>query len=328
VGFLFFGLLPVSSAYSKPFTSFEQQCELLEQRGLEIADPAAALRLLQTAGYYTLGGYLYPMREIAPGVGNRARLDRFLPGSSFEQMADLYRFDRSLRLLCLEALEVIERRVKVVVAYELGRQDPFAHTLGSCHNRDFMQTPEGRQKSPHQEWCDMHHSKVHRRSNDAVGAFVTKYGTPLPIWVAIDVMDFGDVSKLLAQLGRRTQTALAREFGIRRGVELVSWVRSMCHVRNISAHHDRLWNRELVDVPTKPKGDEAKWFAEVLDDDYWWRRTYTALTIVAFFLRQIDPDTTWPSRVADHLATLPEGNGVSYRALGAPDTWLDNKIWE
>jgi abortive infection bacteriophage resistance protein len=317
----------MASTYCKPFATFEEQLALLEKRGLLVEDRAAAMQLLQSVGYYTLGGYLYPMREMAPGPGLKQRRDEFVQGASFEQMADLYRFDRSLRLLVLEALETIERALKVSVAYSLGQLDPFAHHTGQWHNQKHLVLGAGTAKSAHQQWRETHESKVQRRGDDAIAAFVDKYGTPLPVWVAVDVMDFGDVSKLIAQLGSKTQIALAREFGIRRGLELASWVRSMCLVRNIAAHHDRLWNRELVDVPTKPKGHEASHFAEIMDDDHWWSRTYATLLIVAYFIRHVDPTTTWPERVGGHLLQLPEGPGVSYRALGAPDEWISNSIW-
>ncbi len=325
--FCFPGLRVMAGTYAKPFLTFDDQLTLLQQRGLAVADRDAALHMLRAVGYYTLGGYLYPMREFAGEASEQPRLDQFVSGASFEQMVDLYRFDRHLRLLCLEALETIERCVKVAVAYTLGQLDPFAHHSGRWHDQRNLQAPAGR-NSPHRDWCNNHDDKIRRRADVAIAAFVQKYGTPLPIWIAIDVMDFGDVSKLLAQLGKKTQVAVAQEFGLRRGVDVVSWVRTICLVRNISAHHDRLWNRELTDKPTKPKGPETAWFAGVLEDEHYLSRTYMALLIIAYFARQIDPGTTWPERVALHLITLPEGNGVSFRALGAPEKWTENPTWK
>ena len=108
---------------------------------------------------------------------------------------------------------------------------------------------------------------------------------------------------------------------------MASWTRTMCLVRNISAHHDRLWNRELTDVPTRPKGREAEWFSGVLTDERFSSRTYMALLIIALFAREIDPQTTWPTRIAHHLMTLPTGNGVSFAGFGAPENWIDNPTW-
>ena len=311
------------SSYAKPFLSFEDQLELLAGRGLTIEDPQRALHLLRTVGYYTLGGYLYPMRQLMGG----ARTDHFLPGASFAAADRLYTFDRRLRLLCLEALETIERRLKVAVAYHLGSIDSFAHSSGSLHNQDHLRPVPGRKESAHAAWLRTHHSKISGRSHDSIKAFVGKYGTPLPIWVAVDAMDFGDVSKLVGHLARKQQTLLANEFSMRRGRDFASWVRTLCFVRNVSAHHDRLWNRELVDVPTTPKGPEAAFFVE-LDTPERWHRTYAALLITSFLLRGIEPTSDWPARMGDHLTTLPVGPGVTYKALGAPEGWESSGAWQ
>lgn len=265
------------------------------------------------------------MREFSSAQGGQ-KADKFVPTATFEQMADLYVFDRQLRLLCFEALETIERRIKVAVAYIVGQTDPFAHDNGSMLSPQHMAIKPGKTTSAHTDWCNAHKSKIKRLSNEAIGGFVSKYGQPLPIWVAIDAMDFGDISRLLSMFGKKTQNRIAHELGVS-GRDVVSWTRSMNLVRNISAHHDRLWNRELVDVPTKPKGPEAEWFSDVLDNQRYWSRSYTAILVIAYFSRQIDPSTNWPTRMGNHLLKLPEGNGISIGGLGAPENWMDNKTW-
>jgi abortive infection bacteriophage resistance protein len=133
----------MASTYSKPFLPFADQLSLLENRGLTVEDRDAALHHLQTVGYYTLGGYLYPMREIVTVAGEQTRSDQFRAGASFKHVIDLYNFDQQLRLLCLEALERIERVVKVQVAYQSGLRDPFAHDTGSLHSRDRLAVKPG-----------------------------------------------------------------------------------------------------------------------------------------------------------------------------------------
>jgi len=317
----------MASTYQKPFKTFDDQLALLEQRGLVVEDRAEGISILRAVGYYTLGGYLYPMRKILPGTNPVHRLDQFLPGASMTLVASLYRFDRELRLLCLDALERIERAIKVAVAYQLGRHDKFAHDNGVLHDIKHLRAAPGARHSAHKEWNDAHKGKVRRRRHDSIQTFESKYGFPLPIWVAIDAMDFGDISKLVAHLKGGVKNSLAREFAISRGSDFASWVRSMCLVRNIAAHHDRLWNRELADVPTQPKGPEARFFDEVRSEQHWWSRTYMALIVIAYFMTTVDPSSDWGPRMGAHLQTLPVGCGISYRALGAPPTWSENPLW-
>lgn len=320
----------VPSTYNKPFRSFEDQLAILEHRGLIVEDRAQALRLLETVGYYTLGGYLYPMREIVHGSDPVTRADHFLDGASFQHVAALYQFDQLLRLLCLDALEAIERALKVRVAYYLGALDPFAHDNGSQHQPYHLQVQQrsGRADcSNHDDWRATHDRKVQKRGNDAIGAFAAKYGTPLPIWVAVDAMDFGDVSKLVDHLGGRARRRLGEQFEVSDPKVFVSWVRAMCHVRNIAAHHDRLWNRNLTDSPKKPAATERSHFAELLAPGSDWKRTYAALLVIAYIIRRVDPDSDWPNRMGAHLDQLPDGVGVNHAALGAPGNWRTNIVW-
>lgn len=47
----------------KPATTFEQQLDLLEDRGLVIADREKAMEVLSRFNYYTLSGYLFSFRK-------------------------------------------------------------------------------------------------------------------------------------------------------------------------------------------------------------------------------------------------------------------------
>lgn len=311
------------TSYAKPHKSYDEQLELLKSRGLHVADDKVALHHLRTVGYYTLGGYLYSMRVLE----GQARTDTFLRDASFEHLVRLYNFDCSLRHLCLEALEVIERAIKVKVAYNVGRHDAMAHHTGSALSPDALAARPG-QRSRHAQWLEDHTCKATSRNHDAIAAFIRKYGPDLPIWVATDAMDFGDVSRLFGMLDQSWQSNVAKAFDLQSAPQMGSWTRAMCSVRNIAAHHERMWNRKLVDSPMKPKGKEAKHFAELArEDQEVWARPYAALLVIAYFMDRINRDQDWTQRMGVLLTTLPLGPGVSYQALGAPKIWMANPFW-
>ncbi|WP_416379083.1 Abi family protein [Altererythrobacter sp. H2] len=124
--------------------SFADQLQILKDRGLTVGDDTRAIGYLEKIGYYCLSGYWYPFRAPkAQPVGLVFREDHFLPGSTFEDAVALYAFDRKLRLLALDALERIERAIRVDVALggdrDLGFWCPFAalcryeHKGSGCH---------------------------------------------------------------------------------------------------------------------------------------------------------------------------------------------------
>lgn len=105
VGFLF-----CSMKYAKPALSIADQIKLVESRGLTIADRAKAERFLSNVSYYRLSGYMYPFKDLAT--------DKFTGNITFDEIADLYLFDRDLRLLIFDAIETVEIAFRTQLIYQ------------------------------------------------------------------------------------------------------------------------------------------------------------------------------------------------------------------
>ena len=122
--------------YSKPHLPYEDQVDLLIRRGLDCPDRAGTLFWLKRIGYYRLSAYFIPFKDAATG--------NFRPGTTFEQIIDLYRFDADLRRLVREALDRIEISVRAVITYEIGKDlgvfgDADAANFAATFNHaDFM----------------------------------------------------------------------------------------------------------------------------------------------------------------------------------------------
>ena len=94
--------------FNKPFFSFEQQAMLLSERGLIIENDT--VHYLQHLNYYRLSGYWIPFQEYN-------KTHRFKPNVRFSDILNLYRFDRELRLLLLDAIEKIEISIRTQWAH-------------------------------------------------------------------------------------------------------------------------------------------------------------------------------------------------------------------
>ena len=116
------------AAYPKPYKDIPTLLAVLQQRGMDIPDAAKAARCLERMGYYRLSGYWYPMRKSNMATDGTTVVEQdFRPGTTFSQVADLYVFDKKLRLLMLDAIERIEIGLKVKIAQILGQRDPLAY---------------------------------------------------------------------------------------------------------------------------------------------------------------------------------------------------------
>lgn len=303
---------------------------MLQARGLAVEDRAAALDYLERLGYYRLSGYWYPLRAVdttaSRAQGKAVRLDGFVPGSRFEDVVRLYVCDKKLRLLALDALERIEMAVRVDVAHLLGQRDPGAHENPACLHGNFAKKlitkgPDAG-KTQHQLWLTKYKSLLSRaRKEPFVLHHQQQYGA-LPIWAAVEVWDFGLLSKLFAGMQHADQEQIAAIYGAPTGLAFAQWLRSLNFIRNVSAHHSRLWNINVVERAAVP----AHWPVE-LDN----ARPFFYFCLMRQLLRVICPRSSWGQRVAALLKDeFPHANnaGVSLKDLGTFEGWADAVPWK
>lgn len=310
----------------KPHKTFEQQLALLESRGLQVADRATALADLQRLGYYRLSGYFYPLRRTHP-VGMPGRQDLFEATASFELIVALAEFDKRLRLLALDAIESVEIAVRVAIAYRLGRLDPLAHLQPRLLDGRFTAPRPGRATSDHEDWIVRFEKLCRDSKEDFMQHHRAAYGGHVPIWAAIEVWDFGLLSKFFAGMASRDQNAIAHQLRLGQGDVLASWLRTLNFVRNVSAHHSRLWNRRSPSTLKLPAGD-ASWGLSLLrqhPDSL--SRVFGALTALSWLLHTIAPASDWRQRLRAHTSTFPASPLLSLAAAGFPEGWELDPLW-
>lgn len=96
--------------YDKSPLTFEQQIELLCDRGLVITDKERAANYLSNISYYRLSAYMLPLKV--------RDSDRFIEGTTFDDVLDLYLFDREFRLLIFDVIERLEIAFRTQMSYQ------------------------------------------------------------------------------------------------------------------------------------------------------------------------------------------------------------------
>lgn len=313
----------------KPWLSFADQLQQLQVRGLQVDNPAAALDYLERLGYYRLSGYWYPLRAIDQAAsvaqGRAVRLDTFAPDSRFEDVVRLYVFDKKLRLLALDALERIEMAVRVDVAHLLGQRDPRAHENPACLHGNFAKkliakgADQG--KTQHQVWLTKYQSMLNRaRKEPFVVHHQQQYGA-LPIWAAIEVWDFGLLSKLFAGMQYADQQTIAAVYGAPDGKAFAQWLRSLNFIRNVSAHHSRLWNINMLELSPLPQA----WPAALNN-----ARPFFYFCLMQQLLKVICPNSSWGQRFKALLANdfpAVANQQISLAELGTFPGWERWALW-
>lgn len=320
-----------ANGYDRPWKAFAEQLALLRSRGMAVPDEDWATAWLQRTGYYRLSAYWYPFRvfrleqDAATGAIRSLRTDDFVPGTTFSDAVDLYLFDRKLRGLLVDALERIEVSLRVEVAYRLGKIDTFAH----LHEQSFHPTFRDRRDprsgmTAFAAWQQKHQGLVQRSKEDFVRHYREKHGPDMPIWVAIEVWDFGAVSQLLSMMKVPDQQAIAVRYGVPDWKVFASWVRALSYLRNLAAHHSRVWNRNMVSEPKMPASGEPAWCAQFAGKTDLLAKPFVYLAIARHMVEKICPGSQWHNRLADHLLGFPEQASQrkqSVIAMGAPNGW-------
>lgn len=303
-----------------------------------ISDRPAAERCLRRIGYYRLSAYWYPFRNILLGpVAPNAppsslRLDTFVDNTRYEEVFEFYVFDKQMRILVLDGLERIEIYMRAIISDLLGSRDPLGHRNPKFLDGKFSRNPNFLGNTPHQEWLKKQDKKFSTSKDEFAVHFRDKdpHSHP-PIWIACEVWDWGTLSHLFSGLKPVDRDNIASKFGKFTGKELNSWMHSLNIVRNICAHHSRLWNRDLGIKPSLPN------VGIYTDLDHVPRkhgtnqvvgRLYTALSIMNVMISSINSNrSSWHSRIKHLSLNGPTNRLISLHSAGFPDNWDQQNIW-
>ncbi len=330
--------------YTKSYKGVTDQLSLLSARGMEITDATAAAACLSRIGYYRLSGYWYPFRQshtsshpvtgqkLLDSVTQRIRTiveDDFRPDTTFHQVMELYVFDKRLRLLFLDAIERVEIALRVDIALLLGKRDPWAHrNPNQLHGHFTKRIDPTTGRSEYDKWLARLDFTFSRSQDEFVKHFKRKYvGEWPPIWIAIELWDFGMLSVFLSGMKIADRQELASKYGFPRPDLLTSWARNINHVRNLCAHHNRLWNRSPIDQISSPKVGELTNLDHLALNRVAQSRIYSTAAALQFLLRTINPTSSWGSRLKRHCASFPTSSIINLSQAGFPRNWESLSLW-
>lgn len=319
------------SVYNKPYLTIADQVALLKSRGLIITDSPKAEHYLSKIGYYRLSGYSYVFRKSVLEIGSTTPcvLDEFKDSVRFDDILALYVFDKKLRLILLDAIERIEVALRVDVSLYLGEHNSKAHLDPSYLYSHFSEIRSGQRTSRFEDWVQKFQKSFKDSREDFVLHFKEKYpNCDLPIWMAVELWDFGTLSKYMDNLKDAYKAPIARQYGLETNKLIGSWLHTINVVRNICAHHGRLWNRVIATKPMYPKSHEAFLLRQMVENGVPPNRIFSAICIIQYLMRQISPNSHWHTRLVDCINNFPVSPYTNIAMMGFKDDWQLWQLWE
>ncbi len=249
--------------YTKLPLTFEQQADLLLSRHM-IADKQTLIARLQSVNYYRLSAYWHPFKQ--PD-------STFVLGTSLDIVWNRYTFDRQFRLLVMDAVERVEIAIRTRLAYELVHKHGVFAQLDSWA---FSST-----QVEYQRLIDGMREDAQNSREVFIEHFRRTYDefSDIPLWSAVEIMTFGQMFTTFRCSGMHIQRLIAKEYQIS-GKVLFSWILTLNYIRNVCAHHSRLWNRELAIKPILPDPRNAPdWHTPIVINN---GRAFAVLTLLHY----------------------------------------------
>lgn len=305
----------------KAFKTYDEQIALLRFRGMRIDDEGYARAVLERVNYYRLSGYWYPLRRMSENLPRRS--DEFVDGTTFEQVTALYYFDERLRSQVFQVVSIIELALRALLGHELGRINPHTHLhpdlLGSL-----ARAPQSavEPSTDYKQWLRRYRKELGASREDFVAHNNKTYDGRLPIWAAVEVMNFGALHYLYSFSPDNVREDIAARASLT-PAQFGSWIKSLNIVRNYSAHHARMFNRVYALQPRLPRPGRNSDLDAVRDV---MNRCFGQLTLIQHLITTLDlrGRNILPEVVATYPTTVAP---VPIGHLGAPQDWQEFPLW-
>ena len=212
----------------KPWFSIEQQVARIESRGMTDAHEFTAE--FARIGYYWLSGYWKVFRVGGSGGG-------FVSGARFAHVMALYRFDDTLRATLFASMEKIEIALRVRIGHVLGTRDPLGHVHPEALRPNLS-------RNGWERFVRNYENSRRNSDEDFEGHYGADYDGELPVWAAVELLSFGDLKHLYGYLRDEDRGVIAKTLGVKAST-LDAWLDPLNDLRNVCAHHRRIWDREF-----------------------------------------------------------------------------------
>lgn len=285
----------------KPYLKIDEQIDHLKNEGLHIENDVFVKDILTKVNYYHLSGYWYKFYD---------KNKKFVPGTTFEQVYNLYRFDCELRFLIAELLKDLEIKFKAHIANYIGEKwGPLGYRcISNFYDED-----------AHIDFLSiLNKKKKQYKKKPFVKHHIDHYDGKLPIWAVVEILSFSDVTRFYKAFHESDRKKLIKKNYtgnwdiINNSTETPNWIKTLCDIRNRCAHYERLYNARLtnsIKLPEKYSEYNIKT-----------NKLFSALIILTLL---VDDEKVKINFIEDLKILFEKYNFSDIESMGFPGDWED-----
>ena len=300
----------------KVFRTLDEQVNILKDRGLIIFDLEKAKKILLKENYFFISGYRHFFETSK---------DKFIKGTTFEELYGIFLFDRKLRNIFFKNLLVIENNVKSIISYELSQNygiNDKEYLLPKNYTSDPMQV-----RQVHDVLNKISRQiKINGSKHTATYHYITNYGY-VPMWILVKVISFGLVSEYYDILKAKDQKTIADIYKLD-PVTFSNYLHILANYRNLCAHEDILYDHKTQRVIPDTKYHRLL-NIEMKDDEYIYGKDDLFAVIIIFKqmlskdeFKDLMNEISYEFDILDGKTNIIPTNKLLNK-IGFPDNWRD-----
>ncbi len=301
--------MPVANKDSK---TIEEQISILKDRGgMLFKDEEQAKHFLINISYYRLKGYWWDLQT-------DRNSHKFQENTYFETVIDRYNFDRHLRLILFDAIERIEIALRTKMIYYLSQ------SFGGLWYLNYSLVSN---HAIHEKAL----IDLKREFNRSQEIFIKDQKRRFPseetdAWKILEIASMGTLSKIYKNIHHQLpeKALVANSMGLNLHSELSSWLEAITYVRNIIAHHSKLWNSTMVKKPifslNNPIGN---WFNDELIDVQE-KKPFLIISTMLYLCDEVTPSHQIRKKILDLFLNNPN---IPIYKMGFLNHWEQQPIW-
>lgn len=287
---------------------------------MSFPDMGAAIDLFSRVSYSRLKYY---WRDL---IDEEADGD-FQEDVSFQTIMDRYSFDHKLRVVLFDAIETIEVSLRAKIINHMSKaagnglwyldsslfEDEQRHMDFVLDLKyEFERSTEPFAKNYLSDQDDWDSETIEGDNPDA--------------WLIIEVASFGTLSKMYKNLKSQLpqRSAIANDFGLYSAKDFSNWIEVVSLMRNIVAHHSRLWNRSLGKKISDPKGKRFPWLNGELTE-LQKKKPYAVACAIAYLCKAVNSQHGFTAALQNLCNEYPK---IPLSKYGFPVRWKTEPIWK
>ena len=301
---------------NKEFKTIEEQIDILKYKGLVINDVDKTKELLLRENYFFLSGYrhLFMLNH---------KDDRFINGTTFEELYALFQFDRNLRNILFKNLLIVENNLKSIFSYKLSKKY-------GIKEKEYLKPTNFSQDIKKIRQVNDVLNKIKRqittngRQHSATLHYLSNYGY-VPLWILVKLLSFGMINEFYSILKPEDKLSISEYYNL--DVETLGlYIGLLANYRNLCAHEDIVFeHRTQKEIPDTKYHWELK--IPLTNDEYIYGKNdiYAVIIMLKYMLNADDfrafiKEVDYELSILDGKVNVIEQEKILNR-MGFPENW-------